>query len=313
MAGETLAATCRNGHRMLYRPPAGRSVKCRVSECRVSLHIPKSADRAAGIGTGLDALWEAEDALPADVDHLLDDGATYADPCPTCGTARTWEPRRTLPRCPACHLLSIPGFVVDRYRTREAGALVPRAAGGAVVDQEAADDAALELAEARGLLADRIREVLADERLRADSRHRLGWYADEIGRAGSMERLEYLAERLRSERIRRVGWFSSDVDPAEILDGELVDDDDGAEEYDDGQEHAAIEAPAAPVADWRDALTIRSYEINPDAEPGQCQISKPNWAGGPVGPWPCQGGAFRTWGPLRVCPSCANTLSHPLP
>lgn len=308
MAAGTIQKTCRAGHTHDYAASAaGKPRKC--PRCRVSVHVPKTpVITDAPTDAALTALWAAE-GPPGE--YLLADRASCPIPCPKCGGARVWEGRRTLIYCPECDLLGITSFVADRAAKREAAGAVARTSGGELVTQADADTEALDLAEQRGLLSDRVRRILADERLRADCRHRLEWYPTEINRAATMGRLEELEELLRGERIRRIGFFSLGVDVVEILDAEVVDEWDEDPDEDGGQ--LAIAAPAVPAVEPAAALTVRGYQAYPDAPPGHCQIKRPNNAGGPRGPWPCGAGARTTWGPLRVCNSCHDTFTRPMP
>jgi len=315
MAGETLEATCRNGHRRLYRPPAGRSVKCREPTCRVSLHIPVAAAPTGTDPGSVGSAWDAEGppgpTIPADA-------VPYPVRCPECDGDRVWEGRRTLVYCPGCHGLAIPDFVADRHERRQT-AKQEKAGGGELEPIADDDDAALELAENRGVILHALRNTLDDDRLRIESRERLKWYADEIGRAGSMARLAELAEKLRGERIRRIGWFTPAIDPAEILDGEIVDDDADDWDDDDGQEDAdetPVGAPLSLPPGSGYAAAIRAngfYDVDPAAPRGQCQVVnvRSGTTAAPLDvPQPCGGGAFRQFGPFRLCPGHHNQFTR---
>lgn len=159
MTGDTVETTCRAGHTRVYPGPGGRSVKCR--ECRVSVHLPvqRTAPRARGGLTALEALWASERPPKS----LLEGVDPCDDPCPKCGEPLEWEGRRTLTYCRPCDTIHFPPFVLDRHEQRQAPSGKASAREVAVRGPSQAElrQAEAVLAGHRATVADGIRKALA--------------------------------------------------------------------------------------------------------------------------------------------------------
>lgn len=158
-----------------------------------------------------------------------------------------------------------------------------------------------ELAVRRGAVKREIARLLEDERLAPESRDILEWYADKVGEAQTMARLDDLIEQAKGENIRREHWWHGR--PAAIeAEGYDDDEDQAADDY-----RLAIEAAPAAAIDHAAELAARGYSVNPDAEPGQCQLlryGQPCWGG------TADGGIYAG---QRICRPMLDALNTPLP
>ncbi|WP_433464358.1 hypothetical protein [Spirillospora sp. CA-128828] len=296
-AADKVTVPCKACDTPISTTVRGNAVRC--PGCKTANWIPRTGTAPAGPMPVEPGRWE-----PAPIEP---DPAEQAEAgCPDCGDPLTWEPAGTLLYCGTCDEPHFPAELIPRPGGRDGTRQV--------TTQAERDDQALELAEKRAVILDQIREVLDDEQLTPQSRGRLEWFAAELEHAHTMPRVVELAERLAGERIRRRGWFRSDaVNPAyaAALDEGQDDEDDEGQEDDGAPWDDRPRAIAAPVraVDYTAELALRGYRVDPAAPDGRCVINE-RWYGG--GRQDCQGGAYRTLGPLRLCHGHYTALTTPL-
>jgi hypothetical protein len=221
-----------------------------------------------------------------------------------------WEPAGTLLWCDTCEAPVFPPGLESAGPVEGDPRRVPTRAER--------DDAALELAERRAVVLDAVTRVLAAEDLRADSRGRLGWFADQIRAASTMGRLAELVDRLAGERIHRARWYSRDVpNPVEISAAIGPDEDDyGAYEPEDPDDERrspmlTLATPTAPV-ESRHEFDLRGYRIDPDAAPGHCQVRARSHYSGDPEYYSCAAAGLHAFAGVRVCGMHHGALSTPL-
>lgn len=290
----------------------------RCPACKAANYVPQNpvsavrdegqddADGRTGGTLAYPAEWWP---APIELDAPQDAGAD----CPDCGDPLTWEPGGTLLYCGTCDEPAFPAELVPDPGGRDDERRV--------TTQAERDDQALELAETRAVVLDRVRQVLDDERLTPQSRGRLEWYAAELGTARTMTRVVELAERLASERIRRRGWFRADaLNPMDIDPDDDQDEDECAGDDDDyGEDHGEISTspvlaiaagPPPPAAmQTRQAFGARNYRVDDDAPPNHCQVMARTHYSGDPDHYPCGAAGRCVYAGVRVCESHYQALT----
>lgn len=255
MTPQTVDAECRNGHRHVYPAPAGRSVKCRTPECRVSLWLPKGRLSTAEDDAD-SSIWADETPWEGDASPV---GEVSPEPCEDCGSDQHWTAGRTALICSHCGTVSLPATVRESAaRTREAPspstaiALTPEQEIDALIAWESRQGQTIAVLRSA---ADRLKEPAAylesadDRKNAAHTASALRTLARLASEAQDSERLD-LIESKAASLASSVRWLTERL---KVESQEIEYDDD--DEYDD-DEYEEIE-PGQSVS----ARVADSYQI----------------------------------------------------
>jgi hypothetical protein len=209
-----------------------------------------------------------------------------SEPCPQCGEMLLTRGRLTMRLCTRCGKGPIPAGVLAPWLR---GPDQPRA----VRSRAEVDAESRALAVRRGRMARQLAALL-DRDLADESRDLVEWYLAEVRKAGSMLRLDQLAEDFAAETIRPRRWWHTDPPEVRELASAGPDRDGGAEEVweaelvEDGEDQAAaavsyrpaaIAGPAAAVGELA-AGRHAAVELAPHQWPHGWSMSAPALAGG---------------------------------
>jgi hypothetical protein len=240
MPPETVRAECKNGHEHDYAAPAGRAVKCKTAECRVSLGLRKGLP--ASEVPADESVWADETPWQGSATQA---GEQAAELCGECGSVQHWTPGRTALQCSECDTVSLPLAVREsaaqvavrsqaaRVSTAVALPLTPEQELDALIRFEARQnstvsvlrDAAKRLVDPAAYLEDQGHRKQA-----ADTASALGTLARVASQAKGLELLVLVEEKAAS-LADSVHWFERRLEIEEAQEAEVVE-----VEYEDNED-----------------------------------------------------------------------------